>query len=129
MPRPPKEGLEYFPHDSDAANDKKMQAVISLCGISGYGFYWYLVERIYREGDLSLDISDAETIQILCRNMNIETQEFDRYLTVTLKYGLFIKDTYDSEKKLCSNGVQKRAKAVLDKRKKAKQEYDLSHPD
>jgi hypothetical protein len=127
MARPPKSGLDYFPHDTDASNDKKMQALLSLCGLSGVGFYWYLVEIIYREETFSLDISDAETIQILCRNMGVNEQEFNRYLSVTLKYGLFNKSLYDHDRKLCSNGVMKRAKAVVEKRKKAKLAYDAEH--
>jgi hypothetical protein len=127
MARPPKQGLDYFPHDTNASNDRKLQALLSLRGLAGLGFYWYLVEQIYKEDTFSLDVSDAETIQILCRNMGINEQEWHRNLTVTLKYGLFNKSLYEHDQKLCSNGVMKRAKEVVEKRLAAKQDYDQKH--
>ena len=129
MARPPKSGLDYFPHDTDASSDKKMRALHSLCGLAGLGFYWYIIELIYKESDFYLDVSDAETVQILCSNMGLKEQEFNRYLSVTLKYGLFNKSRYDDERKLCSDGVMKRAKAVVEKRQKSRLGYEQKHGD
>ena len=126
MARPPKIGLDYFPHDTDASNDMKMQALQSLCGLAGLGFYWYLIERIYKENDFMLDVSDAETIQILCRNLSVTRQKYNRYLEVCLKYGLFDKNLYEKSKKLCSDGIMKRANVVVEKRKNAQIEYEAS---
>ncbi len=126
MARPPKVGLDYFPHDTDASNDMKMQYLLSSCGLAGIGFYWYLIERIYKENDFMLDVSDTETIQILCRNMAVTQQEYDRYLSVCLKYGLFNKNIFEENHKLCSDGVMKRAQFVVEKRKKAKSDYEQS---
>ena len=124
MARPQKVGLDYFPHDTDASNDMKMQALLSLCGLAGVGFYWYLIERMYKEDDFMLDVSDAETIQILCRNMAVTTQEYDRYLAVCLKYGLFCQKTFTENHKLCSDGVMKRAKVVIEKRRESQKRYE-----
>jgi hypothetical protein len=133
MARPPKIGLDYFPHDTDASSDMKMQSLLSLCGLAGVGFYWYIIERIYKEDDFMLDVSDAETIQILCRNMAITAQEYNRYSSICLKYGLFNKQIFDSNGKLSSDGVMKRANVVVTKRKEAKKRYDelmgISIPD
>lgn len=126
MARPPKKGLTYFPHDTDASNDMKMQSLLSLCGLSGIGFYWYHIERMYKEDSFTLDISDTETTQILCRNMAITQQEYDKYLAVCLKYGLFNKNIYEDTKHLHSDGVLKRATIVIKKRKEAKKLYEQS---
>lgn len=125
MARPHKIGLDYFPHDTDASNDMKMQSLLSLCGIAGIGFYWYIIERIYKENDFMLDVSDAETVQILCRNMSVTQQKYNRYLEVCLKYGLFDKNLYKESGKLCSDGIMKRAKVVVEKRKEAQIAYEL----
>jgi hypothetical protein len=124
MARPQKIGLDYFPHDTDASNDMKMQSLLSLCGLAGIGFYWFMIERMYKEQDFMLDVSDTETKQILCRIMTVTSQEYDNYLTVCLKYGLFNKQIYDENQKLCSDGVQKRAQVVIKKRLDAHQFYD-----
>ena len=124
MARPQKVGLDYFPHDTNASNDMKMQALLTFGGLAGLGFYWFLIERMYNEDTFLLDISASETIQIHCRNMSITTQEWDRYLEICLKYGLFKKDIYDTEKKLCSDGVMKRASIVVEKRKESQKRYE-----
>jgi len=124
MARPPKVGLDYFPHDTDASNDRKLQYLLSLCGLAGVGFYWYIIEKIYREDEFMLDVSDVETIQVLCRNMSITTQEYDRYSSVCLKYGLFNKSVFEEKGKLSSDGVMKRANIVVAKRKEAKDKYN-----
>jgi hypothetical protein len=124
MARPPKQGLTYFSHDVVASNDLKLQALISLCGLAGLGFYWFMLERIYMESNFMLDISDAEIIQILSRNMSITTQEFDRYLSVCLKYALFDKDVHDKQKLLSSNGIKKRAIVISKKRLTSKNAYE-----
>ena len=57
MARPPKEGLDYFPHDTDAVNDEKIEALRALYGNDGYAFFFILLERIYRSPQLELPIS------------------------------------------------------------------------
>jgi hypothetical protein len=47
MARPKKEGMDYFPHDTDAVNDEKIEALRLLYGNDGYAFYFILLERIY----------------------------------------------------------------------------------
>ena len=48
MARPLKAGLNYFPHDTDAVNDDKLQSLMALHGAEGYAFYFILLERIFR---------------------------------------------------------------------------------
>lgn len=38
MARPRKEGLGYFPHDTDAVNDEKIEALRALYGNDGYAY-------------------------------------------------------------------------------------------
>lgn len=116
MGRKPQVGLSFFPHDTNASNDMKLQYLVADCGIAGLGFYWFHIERIYQQNNFSLDISDPVTIQILCRYLAITEQEYDRYLQLCLKYGLFDKKSCTEKKILTSDGVQKRAKLVVSKR-------------
>ena len=37
--RPRKDTFDYFPHDTDAAHDEKIEAMRALYGNDGYAFY------------------------------------------------------------------------------------------
>jgi len=123
MARPIKEGLDYFPHDTDASTDEKVEALRSLHGNDGYAFYFILLERIYRTPDFEIDISDAETTQILAKKCGINSEVFRKILATALKYGCFDKAAYADRGVLTSNGVQKRASIVIRKREEMREKY------
>ena len=124
MARPTKEGLDYFPHDTDASSDEKVEALTMLYGAKGYAFYFILLERIYRSSTFELDVSDAETIQILSRKMSVTTEEFHQILKSALKHKCFDKEKYESDSILTSNGIKKRAGVVVEKREKMRSSYE-----
>lgn len=123
MARPQKEGMDYFPHDVDAVNDEKIEALRSLYGNDGYAFYFILLERIYRSKHFELDVSEAETIQILSRKIGISADMFDKMLSTSIKHGAFSSTEYHERKVLTSNGIKKRANVVLSKREAMKDRY------
>lgn len=116
LARPQKDGLDYFPHDTDAASDEKIEPLVILYGAKGYAFYFYHLERIYRQKDFELDVSDAETIQLISSKLQITTQEYDSILQSALKRGAFDKTAYNERGVLTSDGIKKRAAPVLKKR-------------
>lgn len=124
MARPPKEGMDYFPHDVDAANDEKIEALRSLYGNDGYAFYFILLERIYRTSDFELDVSDAETIQILSRKIGIQPELFNRMICTSIKHGAFDRQEFDKRGVLTSQGIKKRSSVVISKRDSMKLRYD-----
>ena len=123
MARPAKEGLDYFPHDTDAVNDEKIEALRALHGNDGYAFFFILLERIYRSPNCELIVSDAETIQILARKVAVTEQKFNEMLITALKWGCFNKQAYENYGILTSNGIKKRASVVLEKRESMKEHY------
>jgi len=129
LARPKKEGMDYFPHDTDAVNDEKIEALRLLYGNDGYAFYFILLERIYRTAEFELDISDAETIQILSRKVGVSVEKFEQMLESALKRKCFDREAYESRKVLTSPGIKKRAGVVVEKRKKMQQRYQLSKND
>lgn len=124
MARPIKNGLDYFPHDVHANNDKKVDKLLFLYGASGYAFYFLHLEYIYQENNFELDVSDAETTQILCRKLQIDENLYQQILNSCLKNDLFDSEVYAENKHLTSHGIKERAKIVLDKRRKAKEKYE-----
>jgi len=123
MARPQKDGMDYFPHDSDAVNDEKIEALRVLYGNDGYAFYFILLERIYRTAEFELDISDAETIQILCRKVAVTQEQFNRMLETALKRKCFDRDAYEQRGVLTSSGIRKRASVVIEKRETMRSKY------
>ncbi len=124
MARPPKSGMDYFPHDTDASSDEKLEALQSLYGNDGYAFFFKLCERIYHSENAELDISDAETVQVLCRkHLMIKPERFSEMLATALKWGCFDKEIYEQRKVLTSHGIQKRARVVFEKRRDMQDRY------
>src|SRR5690348_13741002 len=104
MARPKKEGMDYFPHDTDASSEKKIEVLRMLYGNDGYAFYFILLEQIYQEPEFELDISDAETKQILCRKIAVSEEKFDLMLSTALKRELFNINDYNNFGILSSKG-------------------------
>jgi len=128
MARPQKDGIDYFPHDTNSFSDLKIKMLRAVHGNDGYAFYFYLLEQIYQQHDFVLDLSDDNTcddiIACYCLDLGIQKEKFNEILKTCIKYGLFDKELYNSDKKLTSNGIQKRAKTVIDKRKDNAERYN-----
>lgn len=116
MARPIKQGLDYFPHDTDSVNDEKIEALRMLFGNDGYAFYFILLERIYRTANFELDVSDAETILILSKKINVSDDVFKQMLACAIKRGCFDAEIYEKSGILTSNGIKKRAQNVVSRR-------------
>ncbi|WP_049680873.1 DUF4373 domain-containing protein [Peribacillus loiseleuriae] len=126
MARPKKEGMDYFPHDTDAVNDEKIEALRFLYGNDGYAFYFILLERIYRAKEFELDVSDAETIQILCRKIGVNEEKFHQILETSLKRSCFDRVAYEEKRVLTSTGIKNRASIVVEKRVMMRDKYQKS---
>lgn len=123
MARPKKEGMDYFPHDTDAMNDEKIEALRMLYGNDGYAFYFILLERIYRNKNAELDVSDAETKQILSRKIGISNELFAEILETCLKRKCFDREEYEKNGILTSEGIKNRALPVIKKRAAMRNKY------
>ena len=116
MARPIKEGMDYYPHDTDSSNDEKIEALRAIHGNDGYVFYFVMLERIYRTSNAELDVSDAETRQILARKVAVTNEKFEEMIVTAIKYGCFDKEMYEKKCILTSNGIKRRSNVVFEKR-------------
>jgi len=143
MARPQKTGMDYFPHDTDATTDEKIEILRALYGNDGYAFYFIILERIYRTDNFELKIAevcaaqtlhkpptnDEETIMVLSRKIMISPEVFIKIMNSCFKHNLFSLESYLECGVLTSDGIKKRALPVFDKRCKMrklrnKNEYD-----
>jgi len=126
MARPKKTGLDYFPHDSDASSDEKMEPLEALFGNDGYAVYFKLLERIYRAGG-ALDMASPDMMVTLAKKCNLahDRHRFEQIFFKCLSLGLFDVKIFDQKKLLTSTGIKKRVKAVMGKRLKNRTKKDV----
>ncbi|MDD5061594.1 MAG: DUF4373 domain-containing protein [Candidatus Marinimicrobia bacterium] len=123
MARPLSSGLPYFSHDTDAMSDEKVEALTLLYGSKGYHFFFGLLERIYREENQELDLSNPETVQVIYKKLCLTSDEFSQILNTALNVKCFNREKYENLKILTSNGIKKRSKPVIEKRIKRREKY------
>ena len=126
--RPIKEGMDYFPHDTDAVNDEKIEALRAIYGNDGYAFYFIVLERIYRTRNAELNVSAPEALSVLAKKVGVRRDKFNKILETALKVNCFDKELYTKSKKLTSNGIRHRASFVLGKRAEMRKKYAQSKP-
>lgn len=52
----------YFPHFSNARNDRKIKRVIKTLGVEGYGIYFMLLEVLRDQGEFKYPLSDVDLL-------------------------------------------------------------------
>ena len=90
MARPKKEGLDYFPMDTDIFSDEKVRILKARYGTDGIALYLYVLCRIYRNGyyaryDEDFEYVAAEELQMsVAKVQQIMTYLFSRSLLTKL---------------------------------------------
>jgi len=105
MARPKKQGMDYFPHNTDAVSDPKIDAMRTLYGNDGYAFYFILLEKIYKEGG-QLDVSNKAILASVCKCIGISVEQFHIMILSAIDLSLFSK-RYTHVPVIFSNGTSK----------------------
>lgn len=79
----------YFPHFSNARNDRKIKRVVKELGVEGYGIYFMLLEVLRDQSGFSYPMDD---IDLLADEFNTSEQ---KVRTVIANYKLFDVDEND----------------------------------
>ena len=131
MARPIKAGMDYFPHDTDSHSDIKIQKLIVYHGIEGYGVYFYLLEKLYRQGELALDFKCEMTRLLLAKGCNLPIQTFEKIVQSCVQVELFCQQAWKKHKRITSRGVAKRVERVekeRERKRKDKQPAPVDSP-
>lgn len=121
MSRPIKTGLDYFPHDTNAVGDDKLQSLMALCGPEGYAFYFILLERIYQRENGSYPVGKLIEKAGISRVIGITVARFEEILQRALEVGCFDPAVYESTGCLTSAGIQSRLFHVNELRRKERE--------
>ncbi len=66
----------YFTHDANASHDPKIQAMMKKYGVSGYGMFWIIIERLRNESGYKLSDRpynwDALAMQMQCTSEHVK---------------------------------------------------------
>lgn len=103
--------MDYFPHDTDAVNDEKIDAMRTLYGNDGYAFYFILLERIYKKNGV-LDVQNPAIMAAIQRNITGDSELFEKMLNSAFELGLFDKRTFDEKHILASPSIERRTSSV-----------------
>lgn len=70
----------YFSHDSNARQDPKILAMMSVYGPEGYGWYWILVEMLREQSDFTLDKQGKYTFNAISMQMHCTKDASEQFV-------------------------------------------------
>ena len=107
MARPQKDGIDYFPLDTDFFRaDKRIRSLLMKYGTNGISFLLYLYCDIYANGYYV--IVDDDYIQSAVRDLGMSENAIRQVLRYLLERSLFEYTLFQSVNVLTSPGVQRR---------------------
>jgi len=115
MARPTKEGLEYFPLDTDIDQDEKVIVVLAKYGMRGFGVLIRLMMEIYKKG-YCFHWTEKEQY-IFPMKINEDAAFVNEVVTECVKWGFFDDEMYKKHEILTSEGFQKRYMLAVSRRK------------
>lgn len=89
-----KKTSNWFSHDSNATNDKKIVMLIAKYGYTGYGYWWRLLEILRNEENYKYCVSDAIGYHFLAKELMCSVGDVQ----------LFVQDCIEQFQLLKSNG-------------------------
>lgn len=129
MARPTKEGLDYFPLDTDIDQDEKIIVVVAKYGMRGFGVIIRFMMEVYKNGYF---YRWTEKEHYIVSMKVAEPVEFlNEVVEECLKWGFFDQEMFDEYGILTSKGFQKRFLLAANRRKGhlIKPEYNLVNVD
>ena len=118
MARPSKNGLDYFPFDTDFFCDEKIVCVAGEHGDIGWIVALKLLVAIYRNG-YWLKWTEAVRYKMLLENGGLSGEKLDAIIGSLLKWGFFDRGLFEKEGVLTSRGIQRRYFSIARRRKEA----------
>lgn len=109
MPRPTKQGLDYFPYDVDLDVDDKVQMIIAEFGFRGEMILTKLFAWIYKHGGYCIYWDEKERLKFTARVSYIggaQVNLIDELVGRCIKWDLFNAALFESSRILTSTRIQ-----------------------
>ena len=116
MARPLKQGLDYFPLDTDFLQDIKVRRLIRACGSSAIPMLIGLLVNIYRSDGYYLRW-DSDMTFLISDEVGISEGAAQEFINKAVQVGFFDKKLYEEKSILTSAGIQRRFFEITERRK------------
>lgn len=116
MARPKKQGLDYFPFDTDFFEDDKIVPVTGEFGLKGEIVAIKLLCAIYRNGYF-IEWSERTRLKFLRDLPGISADLLKMIVARLVQWGLFDEALFHSAQVLTSKGIQRRYFAITNRRR------------
>ena len=129
MARQIKAGLDYFSHDVDIMQDKKIRLIFAKHGGIGVFIYMRLLEELYRDNGYYLQIDEDFNI-LFSGDNKITENDYINILNDCINKNLFNEKLYKKHKILTSERIQRNYISGTERRKEVNfiKEYLLLKP-
>lgn len=116
MARPTKNNCDYFPHDSGMRNHKKVKAIRSKFGISGYAIWSMILEHLTGSDGNVFPYTDLE-FELMSGDFGISATE----IRGVVDYCISLELIFNKKGFISSESLDERLAPVYEKRGKAKE--------
>lgn len=116
MTRPLKQGLDYFPLDTDFLSDRKVRKIINACGPNSVTILICLLCNIYKDKGYYI-VWDKEMPFDIADIVGVSEGAVSEVVKKALQVELFDNTLYNKFHILSSHGIQNRFKSCTSKRK------------
>lgn len=118
MPRPQKDGIDYFPLDVNFFSDPKIKILKARYGADGVAVYLYLLCEIYRAGYF-LQFNE-DILYIISDDLKMGAEKVMQIINFLLDRSLLDSKLFQSDKAMTSAGIQKRFQLAVKERARKK---------
>ncbi len=129
MARKPKVGIDYFSHDVDMLNDRKIKLLKAKHGLIGYAIYLRLLEDLYRDEGYYLKRNE-EFDFLFANDNNIDIDVYINVINECINQELFNSNIHNAYNVLTSKRIQYNYLDACKRRKEVSliKEYLLVNP-
>lgn len=117
MARPVKNYCDYFPHDRDMRNHRKVKAIRTKFGITGYAIWVMFLEYLTGSDGNVFEFSDVE-VELISGDFGVSATEMSDVLNYCIKMELL----FQKEGFIHSESLDERLSGVYEKRKQSKEQ-------
>lgn len=127
MPRPVKQGIDYFPFDVDFFSDIKIRKIARACGSQATSILICLLCNIYKDNGYYI-LWDEDLPFVIADTVGVSEGAVKEVIYKALQVDFFDQNIYNKYQVLTSYGIQKRFKSAVYKRESIEyiEEYMVS---